>query len=186
MNDEQIIGLFFARSESAILEIKDKYGAYCYRIAFNVLGNYEDSEECLNDTFLQAWNSIPPNKPDILRSFLGRIARNLALNKRKYNTAQKRMSDHMEQLISELSDCLPANTDPVQLTEDSFTTDCLNRFLSLQKERTRKIFIRRYWYMDSVREIANAFGMSESSVKMTLLRTRTSLKSFLEKEGVTI
>lgn len=186
MNDEKIIGLFFERSEIAIKEAKDKYGSYCQCIAFNVLRNYEDSEECVSDTFLQAWNSIPPQKPDILKSFFGKITRNLALNKHKYNTAQKRNSEHLETLVKELSDCLPANEDPAQLVEESFAVDCLNRFLSLQKERTRKIFIRRYWYMDSIQEIANSYGISESSVKMTLLRTRTSLKTFLEREGVTI
>lgn len=186
MNDEQIIDLFFARSELAITETKDKYGNYCHYIAFNVLRNYEDSEECVNDTFLQAWNSIPPNKPSILKSFLGKITRNLALNKHKYNTAQKRNSEHLEQLIKDLSDCLPENEDPSQFVEDSFVVDCMNCFLSGQKERTRKMFIRRYWYMDSIQEIANAFGISESNVKMTLLRTRTSLKAFLEKEGVAI
>ena len=186
MNDEQIIGLFFDRSELAITEAKGKYGDYCHCIAYNVLRNYEDSEECVSDTFLQAWNSIPPQKPDILKSFLGKITRNLALNKHKYNTAQKRNSEHLETLVQELTDCLPANEDPAQLIEESVTVDCLNRFLSLQKERTRKIFIRRYWYMDSVQEIAKNFGISESSVKMTLLRTRTSLKIFLEREGVAI
>lgn len=186
MNDEQIIGLFFQRSELAITEAKDRYGNYCHGVAFNILRNYEDSEECVSDTFLQAWNSIPPKKPDILKSFLGKITRNLALNKHKYNTAQKRHSEHPEALAEELSGCLPECEDPAQLCEDSFTVDCLNRFLSLQKEQTRKIFMRRYWYMASIREIANDFGISESSVKMALLRTRTALKAFLEKEGVVI
>ena len=186
MNDEQIIALFFERSELAIAEAKDKYRNYCQRIAFNVLRNYEDSEECVSDTFLQAWNSIPPQKPDILKSFLGKITRNLALNKYKYNTAQKRNSEHLETLLKELSDCLPTSEDPAQLVEEGFIVDCLNRFLSLQNERTRKIFIRRYWYMDSIREISDHFGISKSSAKMTLLRTRTSLKAFLEREGVVI
>lgn len=186
MNDEEIIGLFFERSELAITETKDKYWNYCHRIAYNVLCNYEDSEECVNDALLQAWNSIPPQKPGILKSFLGKITRNLALNKYKYNNAQRRNSEHLETLIKELSDCLPVNNDPAQLVEESFKVDCLNRFLCLQKERTRKIFVRRYWYMDSIHEIANDFGISESSVKMTLLRARNSLKTFLEREGVAI
>lgn len=186
MNDEQIIGLFFERSELAIHEAKDKYGNYCQRIAFNVLRNYEDSEECVSDTFLQAWNSIPPQKPEVLKSYLGRITRNLALNRHKYNTAQKRNSEHLKMLTEELTDCLPESEDPGQLAEDGFTVDCLNHFLSLQKEKTRNMFIRRYWYMDSVKEIAKDFGVSQSSVKMTLSRTRASLKSFLEKEGIAI
>jgi len=166
MNDEQIIALFFARSEQAILEVKEKYGNYCHRIAYNVLRNYEDSEECVNDTFLQAWNGIPPQKPSILSSFLGKITRNLALNKHKYYRAQKRNFGHIDVMLEELADCLPANDNTEQAVEDHFITQCLNTFLSRQKVRTRQIFLRRYWYFDSIKEIADNFGISESSVKM--------------------
>jgi len=186
MNDEQIIHLFFARSEQAISEVREKYGNYCHRIAFRVLQNYEDSEECVNDTFLQAWNVIPPQKPNILSSFLGKITRNLALNKLKYNTAQKRDTGHIAVMLEELADCLPAKDNTEAIAEENFVIDCLNTFLSAQKLKTRKIFMRRYWYMDSIKEIAKDFGISESSVKMILSRTRNALKSFLEKEGVSV
>lgn len=186
MNDKQIIDLFFTRSEQAISEVRAKYGNYCHRIAYNVLHNYEDSEECVNDAFLQAWNTIPPQKPSILVSFLGKITRNLALNKHKYNMAQKRDSGHIEVMLEEMADCLPAKDTTEQVAEEHFVIDCLNAFLRIQKIRTRKIFIRRYWYMDSIKEIANDFGISESNVKMILLRTRDSLRSFLEEEGVSI
>lgn len=186
MNDEQIIDLYFARSEQAIHETKQKYENYCHSIAYHILGNYEDSEECVNDTFLQAWNSIPPQKPSILSSFLGRITRNLAINKYKYNTAQKRGAGHIEVLLEELADCLPAIDHTESSADDRFAIACLNQFLSKQKVRTRKIFMRRYWYMDSIKEIAAAFAISESNVKMILLRTRNSLKSYMEKEGVSI
>lgn len=186
MNDEQIIDLFWERSELAIQESNNKYGNYCHRIALNILNNLEDSEECVNDTFLQAWNSIPPQKPEILKCFLGKISRNLALNKYKYNTAHKRSLHHLDALLQELSGCLPVYEDPAQLAEDSYIVDCLNRFLGLQKEKTRKMFVRRYWYMDSIKVIANDFGVSESGVKMCLMRTKASLKEFLEKEGVAI
>lgn len=186
MNDEQIIDLFFSRSEQAIIEVKEKYETYCHRIANNILHNYEDSEECVNDTFLQAWNTIPPQKPSVLSSFLGKITRNLALNKHKYNSAQKRGGAYVDVFLEELADCLPANDDTEQVVAAHFVIDCLNLFLSKQKTRTRKIFMRRYWYLDSIKEIASDFGVSESSVKMILLRTRNSLKSFMEKEGISI
>lgn len=186
MNDEQIIDLYFARSEQAISETKQKYESYCHSIAYHILGNYEDSEECVNDTFLQAWNSIPPQKPGILASFLGKITRNLAINKYKYNTAQKRGSGHMEILLEELGDCLPATDHTESSADDRLAIACLNHFLRKQKVRTRKIFMRRYWYMDSIKEIADAFAISESNVKMILLRTRNSLKSYMEKEGISV
>ena len=186
MNDEQIIDLFLSRSEKAIYEAKEKYEKYCYNIAYNVLHNSEDSEECVNDTYLQAWNTIPPQKPNFLASFLGKITRNLAINKYKYNTAEKRRIGRMDVILDELEECLPAKDNIEQKVEDKIAIESLNVFLSMQKSRTRKIFIRRYWYMDSIKEIANDFNMSESNVKMTLSRTRSDLKMFMEKEGVSI
>ena len=186
MNDAQIVELFLKRSEQAIGEAKSKYENYCHSIAFNVLHNSEDSEECVNDTFLQAWNTIPPQRPNLLGSFLGRITRNIALNKYKHNHAQKRGCGHVNVVLGELEDCLPSTVNTEQIIEDRFIADCLNKFLSEQKGKTRRIFVRRYWYMDSISTISSNFGMSESSVKMLLLRTRNSLKSFLEKEGVSI
>lgn len=186
MNDEQIIDLFFKRSEQAIAEVKEKYGSYCHRIAYNILRNYEDSEECVSDTVLQAWNVIPPQKPEILSGFLGKITRNLALNKYKFNTTQKRGSGHTDVALEELADCLPASNNTEQTVEDQLVIECLNLFLSKQKVRTRQIFMRRYWYLDSIKEIADDFGVSESGVKMLLLRTRNSLKAFMEKEGISI
>lgn len=186
MNDEQIVDLFLTRSEKAIYEAKEKYEKYCYNIAYNVLHNSEDSEECVNDTYLQAWNTIPPQKPNFLASFLGRITRNLAINKYKYNTAEKRGIGRIDIILDELEECLPAKDNIEQEVEDKIAIETLNNFLSMQKARTRKIFIRRYWYMDSIKEIANGFNMSESNVKMTLSRTRSDLKMFMEKEGVSI
>ena len=186
MNDRQIVDLFLTRSEKAIDEAKRKYENYCYSIAYNVLHNNEDSEECVNDTYLQAWNTIPPKKPEFLAGFLGKITRNLALNKFKYNHAEKRNSGYTDVILEELEECLPSNNCTEQLVEDQLVVDCLNMFLDRQKSRTRKIFLRRYWYMDSIKDIAKEFHMSESSVKMLLLRTRNELKTFMEKEGVSI
>ena len=184
MNDEQIINLFLTRSEKAIYEAKEKYEKYCYDIAYNILHNIEDSEECVNDAYLQAWNTIPPQKPNFLASFLGKITRNLAINKYKYNSAKKRGIGRMDIILDELEECLPAKDNIEQEVEDKIAIESLNVFLSMQKSRTRKIFIRRYWYMDSIKEIAKDFNMSESNVKMTLSRTRIALKMFMEKEGV--
>jgi len=118
MNDEQIVDLFLKRSEKAIYEAKEKYGKYCYSIAYNVLHNIEDSEECVNDTYLQAWNEIPPQKPNFLASFLGKIARNLAINKYKYITAEKRGIGRIDIILDELEECLPAKDNIEQEVED--------------------------------------------------------------------
>ena len=186
MNDEQIIDLYLQRSEQAIRETNEKYGNYCHRIAYHILQNHEDSEECVNDTFLQAWNCIPPQKPHVFSSFLGKITRNLALNKHKYNTSQKRGGGQVVIILEELTDCLPAKDNTEQIVEDHFVIDRLNAFLRKQKARTRQIFVRRYWYLDPIKEIADDFGISESNVKMILMRTKNSLKAFMEKEGVSI
>ena len=186
MNDEQIIDLFFARSEKAIYEAKEKYEKYCYGIAYNILHNNEDSEECVNDAYLQAWNVIPPQRPNFLASFLGKITRNLAINKYKYNSAEKRGMGRMDIILEELEECLPAKQNIEREIEDKMIIESLNKFLSTQKSKNRKIFIRRYWYMDSVKDIANLYHLSESNVKMTLLRTRNGLKTYMEKEGISI
>lgn len=186
MNDDKIIDLFFKRSEQAIVEAKRKYENYCHSIAFNILRNPEDCEECVNDVFLQIWNTIPPQKPNRFAAFIGKIARNIALNKQKYYTTQKRGAGNVDVVLDELTDCLPAKDNIDQIIEDIYIVECLNKFLKEQNIKTRRIFVRRYWYMDSIAIIANNFSMSESSVKMLLSRTRNSLRSFLEKEGVSI
>ena len=186
MDDKQIVDLYWNRSESAIDETEEKYGKYCYSIAYNILHNVQDSEECVNDTYMQAWNVIPPQRPHFLSSFLGKITRNLALNKYKYYNAQKRGFGKVDVVLEELAECLPAQKDTEKILEDKFIIESLNRFLEMQKLKTRKIFIRRYWYLDSIKEIAKDYRISESNVKMTLLRTRNNLKEFMEKEGISI
>ena len=186
MDDKQIVDLYWERSEKAIDETEEKYGKYCYNIAYNILHNTQDSEECVNDTYMQAWNYIPPQRPHFLSSFLGKITRNLALNKYKYYTAQKRGLGKVNVVLEELAECLPAQTDTEKILEDKMVVDILNKFLEMQKPKTRKLFVRRYWYLDSIKEIANDYRISESNVKMTLLRTRNNLKDFMEKEGISI
>lgn len=182
MDDNRIIELYWQRSEDAIHQTSRKYGKYCYRIADNILADRQDSEECVNDTYLSAWNTIPPHRPGHLRAFLGRITRNLALNRHKQNTAKKRGGGQVELVFEELRDCIPGQA--VDHTEDLVITDTLNRFLGALPARTRRIFLLRYWYFSSVAEIAKEFDMSESNVKVLMYRTRQELRCLLEKEGI--
>ena len=152
MEDKQIIDLYWARSETAISETSSKYGRYCHSIAFNILRSHEDSEECVNDTFFNAWNAIPPQRPNKLSAFLGTIARNLALNRwEQYNT-EKRGLGQVPLVLEELHDCIPALENAEQVADDITLTEILNRFLSSLPKDRRKIFMRRYWYMDTIKE----------------------------------
>lgn len=184
MKDKEIVDLFFERSENAISEATKKYGKYCHYIAYKILWNNEDAEECVNDTFFQAWNTIPPQAPKQLATFLGKITRNLALNRwEQYNT-KKRGNGQIPLLLEELHECIPTCDNVEPMVDTLFFEEALNRFLaSLPKER-RKIFMRRYWYASSIKEIAADFYISESKVKMSLLRSRNELRKFLEKEGI--
>lgn len=186
MDDRQIVELYWARAENAISETARKYGKYCYSIAYNILHSGEDSEECVNDTYLKAWNIIPPQRPDRLSVFLGKITRNAALDRYKYNNREKRGGGQMPLVMDELAECVPAADMPEQIMDDIMLADCLNRFLAALPAETRKIFMRRYWYCSSVKEIAADFSVSEGRVKMTLFRTRNRLKHHLEKEGVAL
>lgn len=184
MDDKQIIDLYWARSENAISETADKYGKYCHYIAYNILFNDEDSEECVNDTYLKAWGVIPPQRPNRLSTFLGKITRNLALDRYKYNSREKRGNGQMPLVLDELAECVSATDNTEHIIDDMVVVDCFNCFLAVLPTETRKIFMRRYWYFSSIKEIAADFSISESKVKMTLLRTRNELKEVLEKEGI--
>ena len=186
MNDKEIIALFWAREESAISATAEKYGSYCHTIAYNVLRSRLDAEECVYDTYLGAWNSIPPHRPDDLSAYLGKITRNLALNRYKRDSAAKRGFGQVEIALSELENCIPDKTDTEQVVEESFLTSILNKFLYAQPKLRRNIFISRYWYLYSIREIAELYGLSESKVKVLLFRMRNELKKYLEKESIYI
>lgn len=184
MDDSQIVDLYWNRQGIAISETKKKYGRYLFSIANHILAQYEDSEECVNDTYLGAWNSIPPHRPVVLSTYLGKITRRLAMKKHRMNTADKRGGTQADLSLDELADCIPANrTIDEQLSQRALVS-ILNSFLSELPETQRQVFVCRYWYCDSIAEIAQRFSWSESKVKMTLLRTREKLKQRLKKEGI--
>lgn len=185
MDDSKIIALFFARSEKAIDAISEKYGKLCQMIAVNILGNQQDAEECVNDSYLAAWNTIPPQKPNPLRTYLCKITRNIAVTRYHANTAQKR-NTHYDIALDELEDCLHcADTAESQALARELSY-LLDRFLLTLDKRTRVIFVRRYWYAEPVSQIAKDFGMRPNGVSVQLNRTRNKLRIFLIKEGYSL
>lgn len=183
MEDENIIELYLQRSQQAVLETKKKYGAYCRAITRNILSNYLDIEECENDTYLAAWNTIPPQIPRKLSIFLGRIARNIALDKHGYNTAKKR-NNEFEVILAELEECIAGDDTVESAFEVGEISNVLNQFLYTLDVQARNVFIKRYWYSASVEELCEQFHMSSSKVKSMLFRTRKKLKLYLEEEGI--
>lgn len=186
MDDEKIIDLYFARSEQAVKETANKYGRYLNTVAHNILHSKEDCEECINDTYMHAWQKIPPERPKSFSAFLAKITRNLALNKYESRNAKKRGNGQVPLVLDELSQCIADTSDVQKNIEDADLTEALNRFLAELSADARKIFMRRYWYMSTVKEIAGDYGLSESKVKMTLLRTRNKLNKFLKEEGISL
>lgn len=186
MDDKQIIKLFQQRSENAISETSKKYGAYCHYIAYHILLNHQDSEECVNDTYLKAWNTIPPTIPDYLSAFLARITRSISINRMEQQSAQKRGGNQVILSLEELEECVPSENQIDKLTEDSVLDETINRFLRSLSADARLIFLRRYWYFCTVKEIASDLKISEGKVKMSLYRTRKKLYSILTKEGIVL
>lgn len=181
MDDKQIVDLYWARSEVAITETEKKYGRYCHYIAYSILGDDEDAKEIVNDTYLKTWNTIPPNRPPYLKPYIGTISRRLSLNRYEAKNAQKR-GGQMALVLEELNECIPdRNTE--NIGDSLALRDALNRFVGSLPEKTRRVFVRRYWYVSPISEIAKEYYMKESSVTVLLLRTRNKLKAFLEKEG---
>ena len=186
MEDNQIIQLYFDRSEEAISQTAVKYGRYCHTIAYNILHNFEDSEECVNDTYWKTWGSIPPRKPKKLAAFLGKITRNLSLDVYRHYSADKRGGGEMSIALDELGECVSSWCSMDDYADEMLLVDTLNRFLASLSAENRKIFMRRYWYVSSVKEIADDYGITESKVKMSLPRSRNQLKAVLEKEGIAL
>ena len=185
MEDEKIIDLYWERDQVAIVKTEEKYGTYCGSIAGHILSSREDCEECLNDTWLAAWNSMPKARPAILSSFLGAITRNLSLDCYRRQHAAKRGGGQVPYVFEELSDCV-SRVEPVHYLEEQELAESLNRFLRTLPSQKRAIFVRRYWYMDSVAEIAECCGYSESNVKTLLFRLRRNLHVHLQKEGFVV
>jgi len=183
MDDERIVALYLERNEDAIVETKTKYGNYCYVIAYNILHSKEDSNECVNDTLNSAWNTIPPEKPTKLQSFLARITRNIAIDRYRYYRAQKRDSN-TSCVIDEYFDCLPNKEASIE--DEIVLKQAINRFLASLDAKTRVIFLRRYWYSMSVKNIAVSMHISENNISVILHRTREKFKDFLLKEGIVV
>lgn len=185
MEDDKIIELYFNRNENAVSETDKKYGNYCNHIAYNILQNKEDSKECVNDTYLQTWNSIPPTKPNIFKLFLAKITRNLAINKFKSMNTKKR-NHNMEIVLEELEECISNNENIEDNIEYNELVKYLNNFLENLSIEKRQIFLDRYWYLNSIKNISFKTKTSENNVKVILHRLRNELKDYLKKRGVTI
>ena len=182
MEDTGIIDLYWARDERAVEETDRKYGAYCRAISYRILKNRQDVEECLNDTYVRAWNTMPPQRPFALGAFLGKIARNLSLNYYRAGHAQRRGGGQVPLLLEELKDC--AAESPEQALEAAELSRLLDRFLRSLPQKECCIFMRRYWYLDPVDEIARRYHMPLGTVKSSLFRTRQKLRAYLVQEGV--
>lgn len=184
MEDSEILALYWARSEQAIAESARKYGAYCRGVARNILADEQDADEAVNDAWLQAWNAIPPNRPACLQAFLGRITRLISLTKARDRGRQKRGGGEIALALDELAECLPGGASAEETVLARELRQTLSRFLTDLPDPEQKVFICRYWYLDSIETISRDFGFSGSKVKSMLHRTRIKLKKYLRKEGL--
>ena len=183
MNDEKIICLYFDRNEEAIRASMDAYSGYCRKIAFNILKNEEDVEEAVSETWMRAWNSIPPQRPMYLRLFLGRITRNLALSMLRAKLSESRGGGEVTLVLEELSECIGEDSNLEQTLQFQELSKCVSEFLKSQPKNNRIIFLRRYFYLESSKEIGQRMGMNCGNVRMILSRTRKALAEYLKKEG---
>ncbi|MBQ7873565.1 MAG: sigma-70 family RNA polymerase sigma factor [Oscillospiraceae bacterium] len=183
MKDEKIIGLYWQRDESAIAESEKKYGAYCFAVAENILHDREDSEEALSDTWMRSWNSIPPKKPQNLKLFFAKITRNLAFDRFKVKTAEKRGGGETALIIGELGECVPSAFCVEEEIAGKELRESINSFVKGLSLRERNVFIRRYFFAEKIGDIAKRYGISENNVSVILSRTRKKLKTHLEREG---
>ena len=184
MEDTQIVDLFFSRDQQAIQQTDKKYGRLCYQIAWNILSSREDAEESVSDTYLSAWNSIPPTRPVLLAAFLAKITRHISLDRWRKNSAGKRGGGEAAIALEELEECISGGSDPEAQLRAKELRGALNRFLDGLPQRERVLFVSRYWYLRSIKQMAEETGLSESSVKTQLFRTREKLRRFLDKEGL--
>lgn len=182
MDDKSIVDLYWQRSENAILETQTKYGGYCYSIAYNVLASNEDAEESVNDTYLAAWNQLPPHRPSVLATFLGRITRNISISKWRTRSAHKRGGGEIVLALEELGDCVAGrqNIESAYIRKEAVAA--FNCFLDTLSPVERNVFLRRYWFLDSIADIAKSFGFTQGKVKSMLHRIRTKLRSQFAQE----
>lgn len=183
MEDQQIIDLYWQRDPNAIGESQQKYGAYCYTISHNILHSREDAEECVNDTWLRAWNSMPPHRPARLALFFAKIVRNLSFNRAESLNAQKRGGGELPLVLDELAECIAAPSDVESEYEARELERSLNRFLRTLPPRECSLFLRRYFFTESTAQIAARYGLRENHVAVLLSRTRKKLRAFLSEEG---
>ena len=183
MTDERIIELFFERSEQAIKELDKKYGQVCHSISYNILGNKQDAEECVNDSYLGVWNAIPPAKPNPLRAFVCKIVRNISLKRYEQNTAVKRNSFY-NVAMNELEECLSSSEFVEEIIAEHELSKIIESFLDLLSQKNRVIFLRRYWFSDTYAEIANRVGLSEKNISVRLTRIRKELRKYLVEREV--
>lgn len=184
MEDSRIVDLYWRRDSEAIRETNAKYGGYCAAIARRILSDQRDAEECVNDTWLGAWNAMPEHRPDHLAAFLGKITRCLAFNRWRAGRADKRGGGELPLVLEELDGCVPGCLSAAQAVEDAELEQMVNAFLHTLPAQACNVFLRRYWYAESVSEIARRYGMKEPAVKSSLFRSRGKLKRYLEEEGI--
>ena len=184
MEDEKIVALYFERREEAIAETEKKYGGYLSSIAFHIVGDFEDARECVNDTYNDAWNSIPPHRPCVLSAFLGKITRRIAIDRLRRSHAQKRGGGELTLALGELSECCGEGQEIEDALEKKRLSEAVGTFLHRLPETQRSVFLSRYFYLDSIAEIAERFGFSESRVKSMLWRSREKLRRVLLEEDL--
>ena len=183
MDDNRIIDLYFARNERAIEHTSKKYGKLLNYVAYNILHDASDSEECVNDTYMRAWQAMPPERPTYLSAFLSKITRNLSINRYLQNKARRKMLT-TDKVLEEMADCIPDTSAPI--CDDIILRDAINSFLYSLDENPRKMFVKRYFYMMTIKEISIDMKTSVSNVKVSLMRTREKFKAYLEKAGINI
>ncbi len=184
MEDAAIVDLYWERSDQAISETEQKYGKYCNTIAYNICGTREDAEECVNDTWLSAWNQMPDKRPAVLSAFLGCITRNFALNLLKARNRHKRGGGEAALALEELSDCVPGGIDVERSVEERELERAVGRFVAGLPQRERAVFVLRYWRLVPLAEISERLGFSQSKTKSMLFRTRKRLRAYLQEEGL--
>ncbi len=183
MNDSQIVNMYWERNEKAVEETQKKYGSFCYSVAYSILCNEEDAKESVNDTYFDAWNSIPPHKPSVLSAFLGKITRRISIDKWRNKNAARRGSGQITDTLDELAECIPDSNGVEKQLEEKALNETINSFIKSLPEKEQKIFICRYWYLDSIKSISEQFGFSQSKVTSMLFRTREKLRKILMEEG---